>query len=98
MNSKVLLTFAAIGIAFTAIMIGGILSVLWDKFKLWRRDGCKIKCLCKPHVYEFDFCWPNSEELWIKCKKCGKRKKLYIDTESFKESETGGALWTRKKH
>ena len=98
MNNKVLLTFAIIGFAFTALVINEILSNLWAKFKRWRKNGCKIKFLCKPHIYEFDFCWPNSGELGLKCKKCGKRKKLYIDTESFKESQTGGILWTRKKH
>ncbi|WP_216392079.1 hypothetical protein [Blautia sp. MSJ-19] len=97
MNNKVLLAFAVIGIMFTVLVIEEILSNLWTKIKLWRRDGCKIKCLCKPHIYEFDFCWPNSGELGLKCKKCGKRKKLYIDTESFKESHTGRVLWTRKK-
>ena len=97
MNNKVLSVFAAIGIVFTIFVIEEILSNLWGKFKQWRINDCKIKCLCKPHVYEFDFCWPNSGELGLKFKKCGKHKKLYIDMESFKESQTGGILWTRKK-
>ena len=83
--NKVLLTFAVIGFTFTALVINEILSNLWAKFKLWRRNGCKIKCLCKPHVYQIFGYWPKTEEgeLILKCSKCGKSKKIYIDTESF---------------
>ena len=40
--------------------------------------------LCKPHVYGFYYMWPGSGELTLKCKKCWKVKKLYVDVESFK--------------
>lgn len=86
-----------LGICVVGLAIYVLFCTTINKFNRWRKNGCKIKCLCKPHVYEFDFCWPNSGELGLKCKKCGKRKRLYIDTESFKDSQTGGILWTRKK-
>lgn len=48
------------------------------------KAGCKIKMLCKPHIYDFYCMWPGDGELTLKCKKCGKVKKLYVDVESFK--------------
>lgn len=69
------------------VVIGGaliLLQYLKDVFKSWRRNGCKIKLLCKPHVYGFYCMWPNNGKLTLKCKKCGKVKKLYVDVESFK--------------
>lgn len=85
MNNKVLLIFTGIGIIVTISIIEVILSNLWDKFKRWRKNGCKIKILCKPHAYQIWGYWPKSEEgeLILKCSKCGKCKKVYIDTESF---------------
>lgn len=39
----------------------------------------KIKCLCK-HEYINDFKWihKNYEDITLKCRKCGKRKKITI--------------------
>lgn len=70
------------------VVIGGVLILLQylkDVFKSWRRNGCKIKLLCKPHEYEPDWLWPRSGELCLKCKKCGKTKKLYIDGDSWEK-------------
>lgn len=85
MSNKILLLFAIIGFAFTALIIEEIMSNLLKKFNRWRRNGCKIKCLCKPHIYQIYYYWPKSGEgeLILKCSKCGKCKKIYIDTESF---------------
>lgn len=85
MSNKILLLFAIIGFAFTALLIEEIMSNLLKKFNRWRRNGCKIKCLCKPHIYQIYYYWPKSGEgeLILKCSKCGKCKKIYIDTESF---------------
>lgn len=85
MSNKILLLFAIIGFAFTALLIEKIMSNLLKKFNRWRRNGCKIKCLCKPHIYQIYYYWPKSGEgeLILKCSKCGKCKKIYIDTESF---------------
>ena len=85
MSNKILLLFAIIGFTFTALIIEEIMSNLLKKFNRWRRNGCKIKCLCKPHIYQIYCYWPKSGkgELILKCSKCGKCKKIYIDTESF---------------
>lgn len=97
MPNKILELLALIGGLTVAIILKEMISDLWEKFNRWRRNGCKIKWLCKPHMYRFDSCWPNSGELYLRCKKCGKRKKIYIDTESFKGIFTGGAIWTQMK-
>lgn len=68
------------------VVIGGVLMLLQylrDVFRNWRKNGCKIKLLCKPHQYEPDWLWPGSGELELKCKKCGKTKKLYVDVKAF---------------
>lgn len=85
MSNKILLLFTIIGFAFTALLIEEIMSNLLKKFNRWRRNGCKIKCLCKPHIYQIYYYWSKSGkgELILKCSKCGKCKKIYIDTESF---------------
>lgn len=85
MNNKVLSVFAVIGIMFTVLVIEEILSNLWGKFKRWRINGCKIKCLCKPHKYELVWYWRDTEEAVLECKKCGKRKQVFIDYNSIKE-------------
>lgn len=76
---------------FTGIGMGWVLYVAYillkcslERFKRWRKAGCKIKMLCKPHIYDFYCMWPGDGELTLKCKKCGKVKKLYVDVESFK--------------
>ena len=76
--------FAGIGMAFVAIVIANFLYYAAKKIKKWRAKGCKIKILCKPHIYDFYYLWPGDGELNLKCKKCGKVKKLYVDVESFK--------------
>ena len=76
--------FAGIGMAFAALIMANFLYYAAEKIKKWRKTGCKIKMLCKPHVYGFYSLWPNDGELILKCKKCGKVKKLYVDVESLK--------------
>lgn len=77
--------FMAIGIITVGFMIYIVACNTIHKFNRWRKNGCKIKCLCKPHVYQIYGYWPNSKEgeLILECSKCGKCKKIYIDTESF---------------
>ena len=76
--------FAGIGMAFVALIMANFLYYAAEKIKRWRKTGCKVKMLCKPHVYGFYYMWPDDGELTLKCKKCGKVKKLYVDVESFK--------------
>jgi len=75
--------FMTIGISTVGFMIYVVVCEIINKFNRWRKNGCKIKCLCKPHIYEFYWFFPNSGELALKCKKCGKIKKIIVDKESF---------------
>lgn len=85
MVELVKMIFMAIGIFTVGIMIYIVAYNTIHKFNRWRKNGCKIKCLCKPHIYQIYYYWPESGEgeLILKCSKCGKCKKIYIDTESF---------------
>lgn len=76
--------FAGIGMAFAALIMANFLYYAAEKIKRWRKTECKIKMLCKPHIYGFYCMWPDGGELTLKCKKCGKFKKLYVDVESLK--------------
>ena len=77
--------FMAIGIFTVGLMIYVVACEIIDKFSKWRKNGCKIKCLCKPHVYEIEWHWVNDGETLLGCKKCGKKKKLFIDFDSFRK-------------
>lgn len=77
--------FMAIGIFTVGLMIYVVACEIIDKFSKWRKNGCKIKCLCKPHVYEIEWHWVNDGETLLVCKKCGKKKKLFIDFDSFRK-------------
>ena len=85
MKGIILLALSGIGAFTVGIKIGDILLFLWDKFNDWRRNGCKIKCLCKPHKYKLVWYWRNTEDAILECKKCGKRKRVFIDYDSIKE-------------
>ena len=75
--------FMTLGRCVFGVSIYAAVRVLINKFNRWRKNGCKIKCLCKPHIYEFYWYIHNSGELALKCKKCGKIKKIIVDKESF---------------
>lgn len=75
-----------LGMCVVAVIIYGLFCAIINKFNRWRKNGCKIKCLCKPHVYEIKwYCVENGEALLV-CKKCGKRKQVFIDYDSIKEN------------
>ena len=76
--------FMAIGIFTVGLMIYVVTCRMINKFDRWRKNGCKIKCLCKPHVYEIEWHWEEDGETLLACKKCGKKKTLFIDFDSFK--------------
>lgn len=75
---------AGIGTIVVACVVATLMEDLLDVFRNWRRNGCKIKLLCKPHEYEPERLWPYTGKLFLKCKKCGKTKKIDIDAKSFK--------------
>ena len=72
-----------LGACVLGVFIYAAVRVLINKFNRWRKNGCKIKCLCKPHTYELYWFFHNSGELTLKCTKCGKIKKIIVDRESF---------------
>jgi len=77
--------FMALGMCVVAFVIYGLFYSIIRKFNKWRKDGCKIKCLCKPHKYELFWYWKDTEEAVLVCRKCGKRKQIFIDYDSIKE-------------
>ena len=74
-----------VGTCVVVVIIYVLLCATINKFNRWRKNGCKIKCLCKPHKYELVWYWWNTEEAVLVCKKCGKRKQVFIDYNSIKE-------------
>ena len=74
-----------LGIYVVAAIIYGLFCIIINKFNRWRKNGCKIKCLCKPHKYKLVWYWKDAEEAVLECKKCGKRKRVFIDYVSIKE-------------
>ena len=77
MNETVQLLLMFIGtltilmiVPFTVIYV---FVCLERKFTKWRRNECKIKCLCK-HEYTVDGVWYYVN---LKCEKCGKI--IYIE-------------------
>lgn len=77
--------FMMLGMCVVAVIIYGLLCTIISKFNRWRKNGCKIKCLCKPHKYKLVWYWRNTEEAVLECKKCGKRKQVFIDYDSINE-------------
>lgn len=74
-----------IGLCVGGLAIYILFCTIINKFNRWRKNGCKIKCLCKPHKYKLVWYWRNTEEAVLECKKCGKRKHVFIDYDSIKE-------------
>lgn len=77
--------FMMLGMCVVAVSVYVLFCAIIKKFRKWRKNGCKIKCLCKPHVYEIEWHWVNDGETLLVCKKCGKKKTLFIDFDSIKE-------------
>lgn len=85
MAELVKMIFMTIGIFTVGLMIYVAACEIIDKFSKWRKNGCKIKCLCKPHVYEIEWRWSEDGKTLLVCKKCGKKKTLFIDFDSFRK-------------
>lgn len=77
--------FMMLGMYVVEFTVCILLYAIISKFNRWRKNGCKIKCLCKPHKYKLVWYWRNTEEAILECKKCGKRKQVFIDYDSIKE-------------
>ena len=78
--------FMAVGMCVVGLDVYILLYKIIKKFNRWRKNGWKIKCLCKPHKYKLVWYWKNTEEAVLECKKCGKRKQVFIDYDSIKEN------------
>ena len=74
-----------LGICVVGSAVCELFYTIISKFNRWRKNGCKIKRLCKPHKYKLFWYWRNTEEAVLVCKKCGKRKQVLIDYDSIKE-------------
>lgn len=86
MKDIILLVLSGIGALTVGVRMGDILLFLWEKFYDWRKNGCKIKCLCKPHIYEIKWHLSENGETILVCKKCGKKKTMFIDFDSYNEA------------
>nr|DAH49383.1 MAG TPA: hypothetical protein [Bacteriophage sp.]DAP20487.1 MAG TPA: hypothetical protein [Caudoviricetes sp.] len=78
--------FMAVGMCVVGLAVYILLHAIIRKFNRWRKNGCKIKCLCKPHVYKIEWHWIKDGETLLVCKKCDKRKQVFIDYDSIKEN------------
>lgn len=76
--------FMILGMGVVAVIIYGLFYAIINKFNRWRKSGCKIKRICKPHEYKLIWYLRNTEEAVLECKKCCKRKKVFIDYDSIK--------------
>ena len=77
--------FMALGMCVVAVAIQGLLFATINKFNKWRKNGCKIKCLCKPHKYKLLWYQLDTEKAILECKKCKKEKQVFIDYDSIKK-------------
>nr|DAG82371.1 MAG TPA: hypothetical protein [Caudoviricetes sp.] len=58
-----------LGTCVVGVAIYVLLHTIINKFRKWRKSGCKIKCLCKPHIYKIQCHWCGDGETELVCKK-----------------------------
>lgn len=64
-----------IGIFVVSYMFSFLLICFAGRVSDWRKNGCKFKCLCK-HEYDFEFVNTFRRDALLKCRKCGKKKRI----------------------
>lgn len=64
-----------VGTGTVVFVVACFLTEFEEKIKSWRKNDCKIKCLCR-HEYDINFINIVDRNLILKCRKCGKRKKI----------------------
>lgn len=74
-----------LGICVVGVAVYILLHEIINKFNRWRKNGCKIKCLCKPHKYKLVWYQLDTEKAILECEKCEKRKQVFIDYDSIKK-------------
>lgn len=77
--------FMTLGMCVVGIAIYILLYTIIRKFNRWRKNGCKIKCLCRPHKYKLVWYQLDTEKAILECEKCEKRKQVFIDYDSIKK-------------
>ena len=77
--------FMMLGMCVVGLAVYILLYTIIRKFNRWRKSGCKIKCLCKPHKYKLVWYQLDTEKAILECEKCEKRKKVFIDYDSIKK-------------
>ena len=75
----------ALGTCVAGVIIYRLLCATINKFNRWRKNGCKIKRLCKPHKYKLVWYQLDTEKAILECEKCEKRKQVFIDYDSIKK-------------
>lgn len=64
-----------VGTGTVVFVVACFLTEFEEKINSWRKNGCKIKCLCR-HEYDMEFINTVDRNATLKCRKCGKRKKI----------------------
>lgn len=64
-----------VGTGTVVFVVACFLTEFEEKIKSWRKNDCKIKCLCK-HEYDVQFVSTMHRDVILKCRKCGKKKKI----------------------
>ena len=77
--------FMMLGMCVVGLAVYILLYTIIRKFNRWRKSGCKIKCLCKPHKYKLVWYQLDTEKTILECEKCEKRKQVFIDYDSIKK-------------
>ena len=77
----------AIGFLVVVYMFLLLLMYCEQSVSYWRKNGCKFKLVCK-HEYDVERVVPFEGRVNLKCKKCGKKKK--VKNLSY---ETASEIW-----
>ena len=64
-----------VGTGTVVFVVACFLTEFEEKIKSWRKNGCKIKCLCK-HEYDINLINIVDRNVILECRKCGKKKKI----------------------
>ena len=73
--------FMVIGIVTTVVLLILILRIIFKQIQYKLKHKTKLEFLCH-HMYELNSIWAN-KEMGLMCKKCGKRKFIDADIDSF---------------
>ena len=69
--------FIAIGVFTVGFMVYISACTIINKFNRWRKNGCKIKCLCKPHKYKLIWYWRTLRKLFWNVRNAVKKASIH---------------------